>query len=164
MKRMIFTLITATCIFVTTNIANAQQQAQPFSLDNLFNMDIGELFNQLEQEMSATERIWDQFLNPGMMDTSLQQLKGFIDDGTFDTILDQLQLQMGDMGDMGSMIDQLMNQFNMPGMQNIMPFNFNMPGQPSTPKPKDFDEGEWNVVPNIPNTTPKPKKENVSEI
>lgn len=137
-----FFLLIVTVFCLNSISINAQTQQKPsnpsfFNLDELLNMDFNELFQQLEGEMESTRSIWEQYINPEMMDSTMQQLKSFNLGRSFDTIFNQLNLQFNDMGDISNIIDQFMNQFN---NGNSFPlFQFNEPPlleEPSIIDPK----------------------------
>ncbi|MCB0501457.1 MAG: hypothetical protein KDD32_02145 [Bacteroidetes bacterium] len=101
----------------SVNAQSSTPTPQPFSfnLNDLFNTDFDEIFQQLEEQMETTKDIWQQFIQPGVMDSTMQQFKSFNFGGSIDTIFNQLNLQFNDMGDISTIIDQFMQQFNQGG-------------------------------------------------
>ncbi|MEZ5009865.1 MAG: hypothetical protein R2753_17075 [Chitinophagales bacterium] len=138
MNKFLLLMVTVFCLnSVSINAQTQQQPTNPsfFNLDELLNMDFNELFQQLEGEMESTRSIWEQYVNPEMMDSTMQQLKSFNLGGSFDTIFNQLNLQFNDMGGISNIIDQFMNQFN---NGNSLPF-FRLDEPPMLEEPSIID-------------------------
>ena len=141
-------------LFGYTNL-NAQQRQQSsqipnlnqlFNLGDIFNMDFNDLFGQLEEELGGSSDLLGQFLAPAMVDSTLNQMKGMSDDGSFNYIFEQLQKQMGGFGEISQQFEQLLQQFDLP--LNNLPLN-QLPTNPDNLE-EGLNNGGWQIIPDIP--------------
>jgi len=104
-------------------------------------MSLDEMFNDAIRELESSRSVWEQYVDPALVDSALQKITDPHVGDSFDALFQHLENYLDQEDGIGSMFDQLLRNFNMP--LNMMPF-----GNPINPE--ELEEGEWQVIPNVP--------------
>ncbi|MCP4121584.1 MAG: hypothetical protein GY751_07505 [Bacteroidetes bacterium] len=122
----------------------------PFNLQDILGMDLDEMFGEALKELESSRSIWEQYIDPAMVDSALSKMTDPQVGESFEALFQHIENYLNQEDGIGSMFDQLLQNFNMP--LNMMPF-----GNPVNPD--ELEEGEWQIIPNVPNPPAQPKQQ-----
>jgi len=120
----------------------------PLNLQDILGMDLDKMFGEALKELEFSPSIWEQYVDPALVDSTLQKMTDPQIGESFDALFQHIENYLNQEDGTGSMFDQLLQNLNMP--LNMMPFSNPL-------KQEELDEGEWQIIPNVPNPPSQPK-------